>query len=200
MSSILRLAAGIKSFVRGMADDILMIYAEKGIEPFKKPLLLSIPALLVLYNFVYIPLGDRIRARKSALEQVRLIAAHYEDYSNARTRLAGYKRRLPLIKDKDEWLNYVLTATAKVHGIDFYSLSSQTEIQAGNFLLVARTVTVTITYTKLGKWIADIENSPIFLKVAEVTIVKDPAQTGMLKVTMTISTMFPNPAAAAGGK
>lgn len=199
MPAIMALIYKVKVFLKDMADNILMIYAEKGIEPFKKPLLFALPLVLILYGAVYSPLGSKVRAGKSALEKLQLIAAYHADYEEAGAKLAEYQRKLPLIKDKDEWLSYVMTSTAKAHGISFDSMSAQSESEIGNFLLVSRDVVVTTTYAKFGGWVADIENSPILLKVADVNLKKDDSRAGVIKVNMKLSTIFPR-FGAAGGK
>ncbi|MFA6433901.1 MAG: type 4a pilus biogenesis protein PilO [Elusimicrobiales bacterium] len=198
MQFLMALAGKATVFLRGMTDNILMIYTEKGIEPFKKPLMFALPSVLILYGAVYSPLGSKLAVDKRELDKVRLIVDHYDEYKDAKARLAAYQRRLPLIKDKEEWLNFVMTSTAKTHGIVFDSLSAQTETEVGGFLLVSREVAVTTTYAKFGKWVADIESSPIMLKVADVTIKKDSSRAGWIKVTMKLSTVFARSDAAAG--
>jgi len=200
MPIIMELAAKIGLFFTDMLDNIRMIYAEKGIEPFKKPLLFSLPTLLILYAAFYTPLGAKVKSRSAELANREVIASHSADYEDAKTRLSGYQRRLPLIKDKEEWLNYLMTSTAKTYDISFDSLSAQTESEVGSFLLVSREVTVTTTYANFGKWIAELERSPIIIKVAEANIRKDTTRPGSVKVNMKLSTIFPRFGGAGGGK
>ena len=196
----MELAAKLSAFLKDMLDNIRMIYAEKGIEPFKKPLLFSVPGLLILYGVVYVPLGDKVRTRALELESRQLIASNYTEYEDAKTKLASYQHRLPLIKDKEEWLNYLMTSTAKIYGIAFDSLSAQTENEIGSFLLVTREVSVTTTYDKFGRWMAEIEKSPIVLRVADATIKKEEGRVGFIKATLKLSTIFPRFGVSEGGK
>jgi hypothetical protein len=198
MPAIMALVNKVAVFLRDMSDNILVIYTDKGIKPFKKPLLFALPAVLILYGAVYVPLAEKLDEERHSLERIQLIADNYASYMGAKDRLAAYQRRLPLIRDKDEWLNYVMTSTAKTHGISFDSTSAQIESEIGNFLLVSREVAVTTTYAQFGKWVADIENSPILLKVADVTLKKDGSRTGVIKVNMKLSTIFSKPGAAGG--
>jgi hypothetical protein len=177
--------------LKDMRDTILMIYFEKGLEPFKKPLLISASVLLLLYWFVYSPLRSRASVKAAELEKWETIAAHYSDYDDAAGRMAAYRSRLPLLKDKEDWLNFILTSTAKPYGIAFDSLSAQTEIEVGNFLLVSRAVTVSTTYAKFGRWLADIENTQILLRVTEVDIAKSPGRIGYIRADIKLSTIFP---------
>jgi len=198
MPVIMALVNTMTAFFKDMYDNILIIYAEKGIEPFKKPLLIAFSAVLVLYVLMYAPLASKVRINADRLEKSQIIADHYADYDDARTKLAAYQKRLPLLRDKDEWLNYMMTSTAKVHGISFDSIAAQTESEIGNFLLVSRVVSVTTTYVKFGKWVADIENSPILLKVTDVNLKKDGSRTGVVRINMKLSTVFPRFGAAGG--
>ncbi|MEI7482608.1 MAG: type 4a pilus biogenesis protein PilO [Elusimicrobiota bacterium] len=198
MPVIMALFNTMAAFFKDMYDNILIIYAEKGIEPFKKPLLIALPAVLMLYVVFYAPRASKVKVDMDQLEKSQIIAAHYADYNDAKTKLAAYQKRLPLIRDKDEWLNYMMTSTAKAHGISFDSIAAQTESEIGNFLLVSRVVSVTTTYVKFGKWVADIENSPMLLKVTEVSLKKDGSRTGVVRINMKLSSVFPKFGAAGG--
>jgi type II secretory pathway component PulM len=179
-----------QSFFKDMAGDVMMIYAEKGFEPFKKPLMIAGPSLLVLYAAVYSPLTGKVSSTSNQLESMKVVAQYAGDYEDAKTRLAAYQRRLPFIKDKDEWLNYVITTTARAYGISFDSLSAQKETEVGNYLVVSREVMVTTTYANLGRWIAEIENSKILLRVTDLTIRRSEDNPGTVKVTFTLATVF----------
>lgn len=180
-----------KLYFTDMTESMRMIYAEKGAEPFKKPLLLTIPLLLALYLAVYMPLSSKARGIAYQLERLQLISTHYESYQEAKARFTAYQRRIPPVKEKDEWLNHIMTASAKKYGIVFDSLSSQNETEVGNFLAVSRTATATTTYVKVGRWIADMENAPLLAKVTDISIDKDKGLPGTVKVTLTLSTIFP---------
>ncbi len=199
MPIIMALVNKATAFFKDMYDNVLIIYAEKGIEPFKKPLLFAFPAVLILYVFFYAPLASKVKIDANRLKKSQAIAAHYADYNDAKTKLAAYQKKLPLIRDKDEWLNYMMTSTAKAHEISFDSIAAQTESEIGNFLLVSRFVSVTTTYAKFGKWVADIENSPILLKVTDVSLKKDASRAGTVRINMKLSTIF-SKFGAAGGK
>jgi hypothetical protein len=179
------------SFVKDMKDDILIIYGEKGFEPFKRPLIIAVPSLLLLYAIVYYPLGGRLSLASAQLHSDEVVAQFAGNYTDAKSRLSAYQRKLPLLKDKDEWLNYILTSSARTYGISFDSMGAQRESEVGNFVLVSREVSVTTTYAKFGAWLAEIENSPIYLKVVEMDLHKNLDNPGTIKVTFKLATVFP---------
>ncbi len=181
----------VKSFFKDMADNIVIIYGEKGFEPFKKPLMIAVPSLLALYALVYSPTSSRLSDAKSKLENMQVVAQHADSYDEAKTKLSAYQRKLPLVKDKDEWLNYLITSSARTAGISIDSMSSQRETEVGNYLVVSRDVAVTTTYHKFGAWLAEIENSKIFLRVASLTVRRDENNANGVKVNFTLSTIFP---------
>jgi Tfp pilus assembly protein PilO len=191
MPVIMAMIARARAFFKETIENAVIIYSEDGIEPFKKSLLTAVPILLVLYAFVYLPLGSKVKALKVALEKRQIVAVYYADYMDAKARLETYQRGLPDPKDKEEWLNVVLTSTTKIHGIVFDAISSQSEAEAGGFQLVSRGVSITTTYDKLGKWVADMEKSPQVIRVVEAEIKKDSAQLGTVKVDIKFSTIFP---------
>jgi len=181
----------IKASVKDMMDSVVVIYSEKGIEPFKRPLMIALPSLLCLYALVYSPLSAKLKRSVAEERNMNVVAQFADDYEGAKMKLAGYQRRLPLLKDKDDWLNYLITTTAKNSGVSVDSLGAQRETEVGNYLLVSREVSATTAYGLFGKWLAEIENSPIFLRVTEMTLRRDEANRGSIKVSFTLSTVFP---------
>lgn len=181
----------IKASVKDMMDSIVVIYGEKGIEPFKRPLMIALPSLLCLYALVYSPLTEKLKRSVGEERNMKVVAQYAGDYESAKTKLAGYQRRLPLLKDKDDWLNYIITSTAKNSGVSVDSLSAQRETEVGNYILVSRDVIATTTYGVFGKWLAEIENAPIFLRVTELGLRRAESAGGSVKVTFTLSTVFP---------
>jgi hypothetical protein len=181
----------IKAAVKDMIANILIIYGEKGITPFKKPLMVALPSLFILYFIVYTPISDKLRRSKTDAKNMAVVAQFAGDYETAKLRLSSLQRKLPLFKDKDDWLNYLLTTTARNSGASVDSLGAQRESEVGNYLMVSREVTATTNYDTFGKWMAEIENSPIFLRVTELRLVRDENSRGMVKITFTLSTIFP---------
>ncbi len=197
MSAITALAARAAAFLKDMSDNTGMIYAEKGMAPFKKPLLISLVIILGVYSFFYSPLQSRIAARSDELQKWRLIESNYSRYETARDRLRSYEARLPKLKDKEDWLNLILNSTARVNGIVFERISTQTEAKAGNFLVVSIDVSLTTTYAKLGRWLFDIEKNNMILKVTDVKIAKVEGQAGFqVRVDLRLSTIFQKDEAA----
>lgn len=180
-----------QAFIKDMFGNIMLIYGEKGIEPFRKPLIIAFPALLIIYVAVYGPITKKLSNSATSLRNLEIVAQHSEEYTNAKTSLSAFQRRLPLAKDKDEWLNYIITSTAKSYGIAFDGVSSQKESEVGGFLVVSREVTVSTTYDKMGRWIAEIENSKIFLKVVDLNIRRDENSPGTVKASFRLSTVIP---------
>jgi type II secretory pathway component PulM len=193
------LAIRVRSFVVDAADNMFVIYAEKGIEPFKKPLIISGAILLAIYVAIYNPLSGRIRAASARLNSTRAISQGAGEYQDAKKRLMNFQTKLPLLKDKDDWLSYLLLSTSKVHGISFDALSAQKEESNGSFLLVSRNVEFVTAYDTLGKWLADIESSPISLKIVSLTAARDEENPLNVKVSMKLSTIFMKPGSSSGG-
>lgn len=181
----------IQSFFKDMMYNIMMIYGEKGIEPFKRPLIIAGPVLLVIYSMVYSPFSKKLETASRNLASIEVVSQYAADYEEGKTRLSAYQRRLPLPKDKDEWLNYIITSSARSYGVSFDGVSGQKETEIGNFIVVSREVTVTTTYDKLGRWLAEIENSPIFVRVVELNLRRDSTNPGGVKVIFRLSTILP---------
>jgi len=192
----------IQAFFRNMASDIVIIYSEKGIGPFKKPLLFALPVLLVIYAAVYAPLRSKMALRSAELVKFEVISQNYQEYHDAKSKLSFCRTKLPLLKDKGEWLNYIINTTAKKSGMVIDSFSAQNETEIRGFLMASRSVSVTTSYAKLGVWLAAIENSPILLKVTDLTFKRLDEHVGVIRVNLLLSTVFPHsddPAVSTGG-
>jgi type II secretory pathway component PulM len=188
-----------KSYFKTLVANVLIIYGEKGIAPFKRPLVIAVPTLLVLYVAVYSPIAANLSKTTRSISGMIVVSQFAEQYEVAKLRIQGLHRRLPLIKDKDEWLSYVINSTARDVGVQVDSLSAQRENEVANYVVVSREVQTSTTYHVFGKWLAEIENSPIFLRVTDVSLQRDEASPGMVKVTFTLSTVFPRFGAGGGG-
>lgn len=181
----------VKAYFKEMYANVLIIYGEKGFAPFKRPVTIAGPTLLVLYVAVYSPITAKLSKTLRSIDNMVVIAQHAEQYESAKVRMRGMQSRLPLVKDKDEWLSYVINNTARNAGVPVDSLSAQRESEVGSYLVVSREVQTTTTYHTFGKWLAEIENSPIFLRVTELSLSRDENNRGSVKVTFTLSTVFP---------
>jgi Tfp pilus assembly protein PilO len=121
-----------------------------------------------------------------------VISSHYAEYMDVQKQRAELRRRTPLLKDKGEWLGYILTSTSKNHGLTFEALSQQEERDAGPLILVSRGANVTGTYEQVGAWLAEMENSKIFLKITTLEMSKSPSDPTSVQVKIILSIVFPN--------
>ncbi len=195
-------AEKIRSYFRDMVSDILIIYGEKGITPFKKPLMIAVPSLLVLYAGVYSPLSSTLSRTQRRIEGMKAVALYADDYNDAKTRLMAMQRKLPLLKDKADWLSYLINDSARKVGVSIDSQGAQNETEVGAYVVASRPVSATTTYAQFGKWLADMENSPIFVHLTDLSINRDDSRPGTVKVSFTIATVFPKSAGsgAAGAR
>jgi len=185
----------ILDYLKRMFSELYKVYSERGIEPFKKPLIFSVPAFLISYFLIYSPSVIQLNNLKRELKSLETLAPYYNDYASSKQVINSYIGKLPLYKDKDEWLNYIITSTSRKIGISIESLSSQQENEVLGFSIVSRDVTVTTTYDLIGKWIAEIENSPIYVKITNFNLKKVEGKPGFVSVSFKVTTVVPKPEA-----
>ncbi|MFH1620380.1 MAG: hypothetical protein ABIG11_10835 [bacterium] len=186
----------VKRVLREAVQALYSLYASKGINPFKLPVLVIFSSFLVLYLGVYGPIKSKLirnRNELTALEMTSRYSGVFEDY---RSRISGFQRRLPPIKNKSEWLKTMLIDTSQQEDIIPESISQQTETPTGEFIVVSREVGTVTTYDRLGRWVAGIENAPYFIRVSEFNAKKEESRPGYLKVTFKVSTLFIKPGIA----
>ncbi len=180
----------IKNFILEMKGDLTAIYFEKGYEPFKKPVLYAIPFLLVAYALLYLPSVKRLEAKRYEYAKLKASSEFYGRYSAARSKVREYESKLPALKDKDGWLDYILGKSAKKCKILIDSMSGQEEREEGNLIMASRAISVKNDYFTVGKWISDMENSDVFLKITDFNLKKDTSKMGRIKVELTVTTVF----------
>ncbi len=183
----------IISFFKNSISEIQATYAEKGIEPFKKPIMYSVPIFLVIYFGFYSPSINKVSTLKDEIARYELLAPLYGDYTNYKNSLSQYKKNLPLYKDKDEWLDYIITTNCKKNGVSPQSIGAQIESElTGGFVLASKDISIEADYFTVGKLVADMENSQIFVKITELNLKKG-SVLGTVSVQFKIATVFIKP-------
>jgi Tfp pilus assembly protein PilO len=172
-------------------SDLQAIYIEKGIKPFQKPLIYSLCAILISY-LIYISNTSTLKTKKNEIDNLMMLNGFYNEYTSIKQQIDNYSLMLPKIKDKDEWLNYILNTNASKYKIVFSNTESQEEVRVDtqNILIVSKRVQFTTDYNTLGLFIKDIENSSVFIEVSKLGITKSVNGIGNLDVSLTISTIF----------
>jgi uncharacterized protein YlxP (DUF503 family) len=182
----------IKKYFKDMFLELSLIYFEKGIDPFKKPAIYGFAAILISY-LIYLPSASKKDSLKSELRQLEVISRYYNNYIQAKNDLKKYISMLPALKDKDEFLGYVLNTLASKYKISFSRIDSQKNIDTKfGVIVVYRAVQFSTDYYTLGNFIKDIENYKPFIYISSINIKKSENQTviGTLDVDLSIGTIF----------
>lgn len=169
---------------------IQIIYAERGFEPFKIPVLVVLGIFFCIYFFVYTKLDPKIMEFSEQLENQKTIAASLGEYNAAKARITEYKKKLPMYKDREEWLNYIIISTAKELEIELESLSPQRMTEQGAFAIASRDVETTLEFDTVGRWVEKLENAPVFIRITDFSIDRIPDAPMYVKLKMSISTLF----------
>jgi len=183
-------AANIINKINDAFAYVQVIYAEKGVEPFKVPVLIVLSIVFCLYFFVYSKIEPQINDITSQIDTFRSIADNLDDYMRAKSSITEFKKKLPMYKDREDWLNYLIISTAKKNNIELESLSPQKISEKGDFAIASRDVETTVEYDVAGMWIAELENAPVFLRITFVSIDRIAENPALVKVKMTVSTLF----------
>ena len=128
------------AYFKDLFANVVIIYGEKGIEPFKRPLVIAVPSLLILYAGVYSPISGKLSRTVRGIDNMTVVSNYAEEYEGVKARVSGLHRRLPLLKDKDDWLSYIINSSAKSAGVSVESQSAQRETEIGSYLVVSREV------------------------------------------------------------
>jgi len=182
----------IKKYFKDMFLELSLIYFEKGIDPFKKPAIYGFAAILISY-LIYLPSVSKKDSLKSELRKLEVISRYYDNYIQAKNDLKKYISMLPTLKDKDEFLGYVLNTLASKYKISFSRIDSQKNIDTKFGVIGAyRAVQFSTDYYTLGNFIRDIENYKPFIYISSINIKKSENQTviGTLDVDLSIGTIF----------
>lgn len=180
-----------KSHIKDLFSDMQAVYLEKGPEPFKKPVLYALSAVVVSY-LIYSSNTGTLKNNKLQLEKTIQLAGFYNEYVDLKAAMKTYSKMIPSIKEKDEFLNYLLNTTASKYGITFTNIDSQKELKVDNMYFVSKQVQFSTDYDTLGNFIREIENSPVFVEVSQLSVSKknNDIVIGRLDVSLNISTVF----------
>lgn len=183
----------IKSLIEDFKEKkvvLQVIYSEKGFEPFKKPLIISVLILLVLY-YIYNSFSSNLKFATMEYEKLKTIASYYSQYKEYKTKFEYYTTKLPPVNKKADFLDNVLNEVSKKYKIVFNVIGTQKEVKVENYYIVSKYVEFTTNYFNLGKFIAELENNPYFIQLTEVKISKKENDLeGNVNVGMSVTTVF----------
>jgi len=190
------------AILTGKISALEVIYVEKGFEPFKIPVLVTAGICFALYYFIYKPIAPKISEVQAQFDLQQAISENINEYKDIKSMIATYKKKLPMYKDKDNWLSYLIMTTSKNLNIQIESISPQKIEEQGNVAVASRSVETTLDYDTAGKWIAALENSEVIVRITSFKMEKIPTEPSLLKLSMDISTVFlkEQGAAQAGAK
>lgn len=181
----------LRNYIKNLFSDMQAVYLEKGPEPFKKPALYAISAVVISY-LIYSSNVSSLKNNKSELEKTTQLAGFYNEYIDLKAAMKTYSKMIPSIKEKDEFLNYLLNLTAAKYGITFTNIESQKEFKVDNIYFVSKQVQFSADYNTIGNFVKDIENSPVFVEVSHLSLTKknNDIVIGRLDVSINVSTIF----------
>ncbi|MEM4368218.1 MAG: type 4a pilus biogenesis protein PilO [Candidatus Anstonellales archaeon] len=183
----------IKNYLRNVFQDAIAVYSEKGMEPFKKPFVISMLIIICSYLF-YKTSSSRLLDNREKVEWFNSIKDYYNEYVSSKEILKKYATNVPAWKDKDDFLSYTLTNIASKNGITFSSVETQKEMPYDRIYYVSKQVRFTTTFENLVKFLAEVERSEILVEVSQITITKreSTSQLGLLDVDLIVGTIFIN--------
>lgn len=176
--------------VQDYAQYLQVIYLERGFEPFKVPVLAVTGIIFCLYFFMYKPIEPKLMELNDQLETQRAIHESLGEYNETKNTIGDFKKRLPMYKDKEDWLNYIIISTAKEMEIELDSLDPQVLKEDGSFAVASRNLETTVEYDIAGRWIEKLENAPVFIRLTNVTMEKVQEDPSYVKLKMTVTTLF----------
>lgn len=177
--------------LKNIISDFQSVYIEKGIQPFQKPLMYSISAILISY-LIYASNKSTLHSNIIELEKLTRLSSFYNEYINLKKEINNYEYSFPPINEKDEWLNTLLNSTAAKYKIIFTNIESQEEIKLAdqNIYLVSKRVHFMTDYKTLGLFLSDIENYDLFVEVSNLSATKISGEFGKINVSIVVSTIF----------
>jgi Tfp pilus assembly protein PilO len=189
--NIKNILKNLKEYIKDLFSDMQAIYLEKGPEPFKKPGLFAIGAIFISY-LIYSSNTSTLKFNREELKKSKQIAEFFQEYKDLKTTFHTYSSMIPSIKDKDDFLNYILNKTASKYQITFTNIEGQKEIEIDNIYFISKQVQFSSDYNTIANFIKDIENSPLFVEISQVSLIKrqNDSSIGKIDVSLTVSSVF----------
>ncbi len=169
---------------------VYILYTEKGIAPFKMPLLILIGTFLILYMGVYGAILSRLHQARGEMDSLNASAQYASVFNKHHSWLTSHQKELPPTKDKDNWLFNIVARTSQQEAIENPSISQQTEREMDDFIVVTRKIGAVAAFKQAAKWIERIENSPLLIRISQLTIEKNAGTIGFVKLRFQVETVF----------
>lgn len=167
-----------------------ILYSEKGISPFRLPLLVLISVFMLLYMGVHKPIISKLQRDRSEMDSLNASTQYASVFNKHRSWLISHQKELPPIKDKDNWLFNAVARASQQEGIATPTISQQTEREVNDFVVVNRKISAVTTFKKAAKWIEKIENLPFLVRISNLSIQKSANKIGFVKLKFQVDTVF----------
>ena len=156
----------------------------------------QIVVLLVLFLVVRFITGKLAESKakiKDKVAAIQIQQANKEDYLENKQQLLRLEPLFPDISQKGDWMLRRLINIFETHNITPNIDGNVSETAEKTYTKLVQPVTFQQSFAEIGKLIADIENGDDFLRISEISIVKQtsPETLGENTATVTFNTVFP---------
>ena len=181
----------IIDFKRGL-QDIKAVAQEGKFVLFVKQLV-AVALCIFLVHYAIGKFQEKIKKNEAQADAMEMQKKSEQDYLANKRKLIALEPLFPDAAGKGQWLTSRLLDLFKEAGIGMQLDGNQTE-NAGNstYVVSSQSVSTTMEYEKLGKFLEEIENLNDFLRVSEVSITKDTnsQNLGQNRISLRFNTLF----------
>jgi hypothetical protein len=166
------------------------VYWKRGFGYFRLPILVCVLVSLVIYFGVYKSAFESKNEKNAIIETLSSQKNYSQEYFLHRDAITQRRQALPNKQEIDKWLTNYLLGIAKPLDIIFEAVTTQSQIDTPDFIIVSVFLSTKIPFDKAAKLVASIESSEKLLFVEELTIEKDTEDLENIDLKLKVSTIF----------
>jgi hypothetical protein len=147
--------------------------------------------LFAAYMGLYRPPQQKSSRLAAQIAKAKMLHDYGSQYSDLRDQLRGAYRRLPLLKDRDQWLSNSVRDSLSAGGLlseDFKPVQEQ-EVQG--LLFQTSSVSLNVRFAEFYDWLLRLESAKPMMHLSLLDLTKMTDKPGYNRATCEVSTVIP---------
>lgn len=185
-------STGSNGLTKGF-QDIQTVCQEGNFKLFVKQFIVVL-GIFLLFRYLTGKFAEQEQTYRGQIEAINVQQKNEKTYLSNKEKLLTLEPLFPDIATKNEWLlSQILEIYQKASLAPEVSGTQSEDSSNAAYVAASLQVRSSMSYDKLGEFLASIENRPEFVRVSEVSLDKDTDKNnlGMNKVSMKFNTVFP---------
>ena len=179
--------------VETIQDEIRSVFGtlkDKGANRFGRALALSLALPFAAYLLIYTPAMRKLAHLDDELSRARLMARQADDYNQVKNRLLVAYSKLPLPKDRANWLSDTVKEALRSENIVASQLPAPSEEDVHGIVTQNLSIGMNLKFSELMALLTRLEASKPLIHISRVELTKNSTPLGNNTVNCVFSTVI----------